>query len=73
MSQFRVKVAFDRYSVGAIIEPTGLYRGELLRMGYIERITVPQVVTPKIMLDEPQQFTPSPKKKPRKQNADHAA
>lgn len=38
VKKFRVIVAFDRYSVGAIIEPTGLPRDDLLRRGYIEAI-----------------------------------
>ncbi len=33
---YRIKLAFDSFSVGQIIYPTGLWRGELLSKGFIE-------------------------------------
>ncbi len=35
---YRVKLAFEQYSVGAIIQPTGLWRDSLLSRGFIERV-----------------------------------
>lgn len=34
--KYRVKLAFEYYRVGDIIEPTGLWRDSLLARGYIE-------------------------------------
>ncbi len=41
LQKYRVKLAFESYSVGAIIEPTGLWRGDMLARGYIEPYTEP--------------------------------
>ncbi len=37
---FRVRLAFDSYSVGQIIQPVGLWRSSLLSRGYIEPVVV---------------------------------
>lgn len=35
---YRVKLAFENYRVGQVIQPTGLWRGRLLSRGYIEPV-----------------------------------
>lgn len=44
MKQYIVKRAYGTHRVGAIIEPTGLTREELLSMGYIAPYTPPAPV-----------------------------
>jgi len=39
---FRVRLAFDFYSVGQVIQPTGLWRSRLLSLGYIEPVGEPE-------------------------------
>jgi hypothetical protein len=58
--KFKVKLAFGMYSVGAIISPTGVYRSDLLRKGFIEPYTEPAPV-PKV---EPVKEAPKPVVKP---------
>lgn len=36
---YRVRLAFEWYSVGQIIQPVGLWRSHLLSRGYIEPVT----------------------------------
>ena len=38
MQKFRVKVAYHYHRVGDVIEPTGIWRDQLLRGGFIEPI-----------------------------------
>lgn len=38
---FRVRIAFDAYSVGNVIQPVGLWRSKLLALGYIEPVEKP--------------------------------
>ena len=44
--QFRVKLAFGFYAVGAVITPTGVYRDELLANGFIEPLETDGQATP---------------------------
>lgn len=53
MAKFRVKLAFGFYSVGAIIEPTGVYRSALLRKGFIEPYTEPVKAPAKVEPPKP--------------------
>ena len=54
--KFRVILAFETYQVGNIIEPTGLWRDELLRMRYIEPV-----------VEKPVEIEPEPRRR-RKRN-----
>jgi hypothetical protein len=45
ITKFKVIVAFDSYRVGMVIEPVGLWRGELLARKWIEPL-VEAVKTP---------------------------
>ncbi len=38
LPKYRVKLAYHGWSVGAIIEPVGLWRDELLAKGWIELV-----------------------------------
>lgn len=42
LPNFRVIVAFDRQSVGDVIQPTGLLRDRLLRLKFIEPVEPPK-------------------------------
>ncbi len=42
-TKFKVILAFEHFRVGQIIEPTGLWRGELLRMKFIEPFVEPEL------------------------------
>lgn len=42
----RVILAFETYRVGDVIEPTGLWRDQLIRQRYIEPIVESAIVKP---------------------------
>ena len=46
-TKFQVVIAFESYRVGQIIEPTGLWRGELLSRGFIQPVVELEEVKPK--------------------------
>ncbi len=41
-TKFKVVIAFENYCVGQIIEPTGLWRGELLARRFIAPVIEPE-------------------------------
>ncbi len=41
-TKFKVILAFENYRVGQILEPTGLWRGELLARGFIAPVIEPE-------------------------------
>lgn len=63
---FRVRLAFDYYSVGQLIQPTGLWRSRLLSLGYIEPIGEPD--TPQTEPAGSGAETEKPKRRTRKSN-----
>lgn len=53
--KYRVRLAFDSYSVGHVIQPTGLWRSSLLSRGFIEPLTEPAEPEPAGMVAGPEE------------------
>ena len=43
--KYRVKVAYHSHRVGDVIEPTGIWRDQLIRNGFIERVECVEIDT----------------------------
>ena len=50
LPNYRVRIAFDQYRVGDVIQPTGIWRDRLLQINFIERMEdgkpLPSLLTP---------------------------
>lgn len=58
-AKFKVILAFESYSVGDVIQPTGVWRDSLIARGYIERL-----------VERPVVLEPEPKRKRKKNDHD---
>ena len=67
---YRVKLAFDQYSVGHVIYPTGLWRSSLLSRGYIEPVPDQEEVSTLSLPEYPTEPTNEPKRD-RRRRASH--
>jgi len=68
---FRVRLAFDAYSVGQVIQPTGLWRSRLLSLGYIEPVFEGEPDTPQTEPAGSGAEAEKPKRRQRKANHVH--
>lgn len=59
VKKYKVILAFETYSVGDVIEPTGVWRDNLLSRGYIEPV-----------IEQPVVLEPEAKRKRKKNESD---